>query len=88
MYISFFHNSHNNSLKPVSLGLKEEDTSPTRNAYKVRSYQVALAAIYQHDKPIRSGQEAIEVCPQYLSPSQLFHSAPSYVVSDMASQIG
>ena len=43
-------------------GLKEEDSSPTRNAYKVRSFQVAMAAIYEHDKPIRSGQEANKVC--------------------------
>lgn len=41
--------------------LKEEDSSPTRNAYKVRSFQVAIAAIHKHDKPIRSGQEAIEL---------------------------
>ncbi|KAH8984406.1 hypothetical protein EDB92DRAFT_2000020 [Lactarius akahatsu] len=41
--------------------LKEENSSPTRNAYKVRSFQVALAAIYEHNKPIRSGQEAIKL---------------------------
>ncbi|KAH9057523.1 hypothetical protein EDB87DRAFT_1686253 [Lactarius vividus] len=41
--------------------LKEEDSSPTRNAYKVRSFQVALAAIHEHNKPICSGQEAIKL---------------------------
>ncbi|KAI0286395.1 hypothetical protein BC826DRAFT_90814 [Russula brevipes] len=41
--------------------LGEEDSSPKRNAYKVRSYQVAIAAINGHDKPIRSGQEAIKL---------------------------
>jgi hypothetical protein len=50
-----------------SPGLKEEDSSPTRNAYKVRSFQVAIAAIHEHDKPIRSGQEAIEVRPAWFS---------------------
>ena len=44
-----------------SPGLKEEDSSPTRNAYKVRSFQVAIAAIHKHDKPIRSGKEALKV---------------------------
>lgn len=49
----------------VCLGLNEEDSSPTRNAYKIRSYQVALAAIHQHDKPIHSGKEATKVRLQY-----------------------
>ncbi|KAI0301229.1 hypothetical protein B0F90DRAFT_1628793, partial [Multifurca ochricompacta] len=31
------------------------------NAYKVRSFQVAIAAILEHDKPIKSGQEAIKL---------------------------
>ena len=44
-----------------SPGLKEEDSSPTRNGYKVRSFQAAIAAIHEHDKPIRSGKEAIKV---------------------------
>ena len=43
------------------LGLREEDSSPSRNAYKMRSYQVAIAAIHGHERPIRSGQEAIKV---------------------------
>lgn len=38
--------------------LKEENSSPTRNAYKVRSFQNAIATIYEHEKPIRSGKEA------------------------------
>jgi DNA polymerase beta len=41
--------------------MKEEDASPSRNGYKVRSFQVAIAAINDHKKPIRSGQEAIKV---------------------------
>ncbi|KAI0249051.1 hypothetical protein BJV78DRAFT_1378383 [Lactifluus subvellereus] len=41
--------------------LKEEDSSPTRNAYKIRSFQVAIAAVHEHDKPIRSGKEAIKL---------------------------
>src|SRR6266702_2111247 len=67
-------------------GLKEEDSSPTRNAYKVRSFQVAIAAIHGHDKPIRSGQEAIKVRPcivPSLDPSG--HTTPfSYAVSASA----
>lgn len=42
-------------------GLKEEDSSPSRNAYKIRSFQTAIAAIYEHKERIRSGQEAIKV---------------------------
>jgi DNA polymerase beta len=41
--------------------LKEEDSSPSRNAYKIRSFQTAIAAIYEHKERIRSGQEAIKV---------------------------
>jgi DNA polymerase beta len=41
--------------------MKEEDASPSRNGYKVRSFQVAIAAINDHKKPIRSGQEAIKL---------------------------
>jgi hypothetical protein len=48
---------------PALSGLKEEDVSPTRNAYKIRSFEIAIAAIRGHDKPIHSGQEAIKVCP-------------------------
>ncbi|KAI9507621.1 hypothetical protein F5148DRAFT_1203438 [Russula earlei] len=46
---------------PRILGLKEEDSSPSRNAYKIRSYQVAIAAIHQHNKPISSGKEATKI---------------------------
>ncbi|KAI0000285.1 hypothetical protein BJV77DRAFT_973130 [Russula vinacea] len=45
----------------LSRCLKEEDSSPSRNGYKVRSYQVAIAAINDHKKPILSGQEAIKL---------------------------
>ena len=65
MYLFFSQTLLSTILILVSLGLKEEDSSPTRNAYKVRSYQVAIAAIHQHDKPIRSGKEATEVRPRY-----------------------
>lgn len=41
--------------------LKEEDSSPSRNGYKIRSFQSAIAAVYEHKKPIRSGQEAIKL---------------------------
>ncbi|KAF8491177.1 hypothetical protein F5888DRAFT_1737354 [Russula emetica] len=41
--------------------LKEEDSSPSRNGYKIRSFQTAIATIYEHKKPIRSGQEAIKL---------------------------
>ncbi|KAI9443613.1 hypothetical protein H4582DRAFT_1209230 [Lactarius indigo] len=41
--------------------LKEEVSSPTRNAYKIRSFRVALVAICEHDKPIRSGKGAIKL---------------------------
>ena len=64
-------------------GLKEEDSSPTRNKYKVRSFQVALAAIYEHDKPIRSGKEAIEVHIRVVSPTPpvVDHNTTSCAVS-------
>ncbi|KAH9983020.1 hypothetical protein BJV74DRAFT_55786 [Russula compacta] len=39
--------------------LKEEHSSPTRNSYKIRSFQLAIAAIHGHNSPIRSGKEAI-----------------------------
>lgn len=50
-------------------GLKEEDSSPSRNGYKTRSFRSAIAAIYEHKEPIRSGKEAIKVRP--LAPSTL-----------------
>lgn len=65
MYLVFLERVLRTILILACLGLKEEDSSPKRNAYKVRSYQVALAAIHQHDKPIRSGQEATKVRHQY-----------------------
>ncbi|KAI0312060.1 hypothetical protein OF83DRAFT_692087 [Amylostereum chailletii] len=40
---------------------KEEDTSSERNAYKVRSFNLAIAAISQLDKPLLSGQEAMKL---------------------------
>jgi hypothetical protein len=42
-------------------GLKEEDSSPSRNAYKIRSFQSAIAVIDEHKEPILSGKEAIKV---------------------------
>lgn len=42
-------------------GLQEEDSSPSRNAYKIRSFQSAIAAIHEHKKPICSGEDAIKV---------------------------
>lgn len=74
--IRLLQNSQDDAHTRLCLGLKEEDSSLTRNAYKVRSYQVALAAIHQHDKPIRSGQEAIKVCRQYLSSQTSFFTPP------------
>lgn len=65
MYLFFFESTRRTIFILVCLGLNEEDSSPTRNAYKIRSYQVALAAVYQHDKPIRSGKEATKVRRQY-----------------------
>jgi hypothetical protein len=49
------------SLLNILSGLKEEDSSPTRNKYKVRTFQNAIATIHEHDKPIRSGEEASKV---------------------------
>ena len=60
-----YHNFQDNAHTCLCLGMKEEDSSPTRNAYKVRSYQLAIAAIHQHGKSIHSGQEAIKVCHRY-----------------------
>ena len=65
MYLFFLNIIPKISFILVCLGLNEEDASPTRNAYKIRSYQAALAAIYQHDKPIRSGKEATKVRRRY-----------------------
>ncbi|KAI9452760.1 hypothetical protein BJY52DRAFT_1214436 [Lactarius psammicola] len=62
---SLFDTSQSSHYRPLAemcvVRLKEEDTSPTRNAYKIRSFQVAIAAIYEHNKPIRSGYEAIKL---------------------------
>jgi hypothetical protein len=74
------------SLLIVQPGLKEENSSPTRNAYKVRSFQNAIATIYEHEKPIRSGKEAskVRLCV-VSSPRRLWSHHPcSYEVLALA----
>jgi hypothetical protein len=75
MYLFFLERVLGTTLILLSLGLNTENSSPTRNGYKVRSYQVALAAIHQHDEPIRSGKDAIKVRYQYPSRRTTFHTA-------------
>jgi hypothetical protein len=40
---------------------EQEDTSPTRNAFKVRAFQSAIKVINQLDHPLRSVEEAKSV---------------------------
>ena len=68
------------SLLIVNQGLKEENSSPTRNQYKVRSFQNAIASIYEHNKPISSGKEASKVLPRVVSSSDLLYCPRSYGV--------
>ncbi|KAI0269982.1 hypothetical protein BC834DRAFT_819418, partial [Gloeopeniophorella convolvens] len=51
------------------------------NAYKVRSFQRAIAAVYQHGKPITSGQEAAKLCgigPGIANRIEWFLQGPEY----------
>ncbi|KAI0064124.1 Nucleotidyltransferase [Artomyces pyxidatus] len=41
--------------------IQEEEASPTRNGYKIRSFLSAITAIRSYPRPIRSGQEAMKL---------------------------
>jgi len=69
------YRSHHDTHLGHCPGLKEEDSSPSRNAYKIRSFQSAIATIHEHKKHIRSGKEAIKVRHLYHRLGPYFHAA-------------
>ena len=64
------------------LGLKEEDSSPTRNAYKVRSFQVAIAAIRGTQQAHSLWERGNQGIPSVLSTHTPFSRHHTIVMGD------